>query len=149
MPVLTSLAQNSSTFLKEILFFEPAAMEYVAAGFYFSYNKKMRIWDIAPKKLCRNHLLGEHRELHAIWSVLTKNKKGYSRHPETLRWKGKLAALYSRHNMLINEMTNRGYNHNSGLNQKFATGVNKQFVLIDSRKQQEKILRNKKCDCKV
>jgi len=149
MPVLTLLAQNSSTLLKEVLFFEPAAMEYIAADFYFSYNKRMRIWDIAPKKLCRNHLLGEHRELHAIWSVLTKNKKGYSRHPETLRWKGKLAALYSRHNMLINEMTNRGYKHNSGLNQKFATGVNKQFVLIDSRKQQEKILRNKKCDCKV
>jgi hypothetical protein len=43
----------------------------------------MRIWDISPKRLCRNHLLGEHRELHAVWSVLTKGKKGYARHPET------------------------------------------------------------------
>ena len=67
----------------------------------------MRIWDISPKKLCRNHLLGEHRELHAIWSILTKNKKGYARHPETLRWKGKLAALYSRHKMLVEELKNR------------------------------------------
>jgi len=50
----------------------------------------MRIWDIAPEKLCRNHLLGEHRELHAVWAILTKDKKGYSRHPEVLRWKGKL-----------------------------------------------------------
>ncbi len=32
----------------------------------------MRIWDIPPKLLCRNHLLGEHRELHAIWSILTQ-----------------------------------------------------------------------------
>ena len=41
----------------------------------------MRIWNISPKKLCRNHLLGEHRELHAIWSVLVNGKKGYARHP--------------------------------------------------------------------
>jgi hypothetical protein len=109
----------------------------------------MRIWDIAPKRLCRNHLLGEHRELHAIWSILTKNKKGYSRHPETLRWKGKLAALYSRHNMLIDEMEKRGYSHNSKLNYRLASGIKKQFVFIDSPKRQKVILRNKNCDCKV
>lgn len=45
----------------------------------------MRIWDISPGKLCKNHLLGEHRELHAIWTVITENKKGYSKHPETIR----------------------------------------------------------------
>ena len=61
----------------------------------------MRIWDIAPKKLCRNHLLGEHRELHAIWSVIVNGKKGYARHPETLRWMGKLKALYGRHEALV------------------------------------------------
>jgi hypothetical protein len=47
----------------------------------------MRIWDIPPRALCRQHLLGEHRELHAVWAVLTQGKSGYSRHPETLRWK--------------------------------------------------------------
>ncbi len=109
----------------------------------------MRIWDILPKKLCRNHLLGEHRELHAIWSVLTKDKKGYSKHPETLRWKDKLAALYLRHKMLIEEMHNRGYRHSSKLNQKLARGVKKQSVFINSCKQQVKILRNKNCDCRV
>ena len=75
----------------------------------------MRIWDISPKKLCRNHLLGEHRELHAIWVVLVRHKKGYSRHPETLRWKNKLAALYARHELLVMEMTARGYRHYSSL----------------------------------
>ena len=45
----------------------------------------MRIWDIPPEKLCRNHLLGEHNEQHAIWSILTHNKKGFSHHPETIR----------------------------------------------------------------
>ncbi|NCS72473.1 MAG: pyrimidine dimer DNA glycosylase, partial [Candidatus Magasanikbacteria bacterium] len=31
----------------------------------------MRVWDIHPKYLCRKHLLGEHRELHGLWNILT------------------------------------------------------------------------------
>ncbi len=54
----------------------------------------MRIWDLEPERLCRQHLLGEHRELHALWVILTQDKQGFSRHPETLRWRGKLQALY-------------------------------------------------------
>jgi hypothetical protein len=69
----------------------------------------MRIWDISPEKLCRNHLLDEHRELHAIWSILKNNKKDYAHHPETLRWKGKKKALYFRHEHLVKEMVRRGY----------------------------------------
>jgi len=51
--------------------------------------------------------------------------------------------------MLIEEMKSRGYRHSSKLNQIFAIGLNKQSIFIDSRKQQVKILRNKKCDCRV
>jgi len=109
----------------------------------------MRIWDISPEKLCRNHLLGEHRELHAIWSVLTKHKDGYSRHPETLRWKGKLAALYSRHAKLVAEMGRRGYRHHSRLDLALATGSRKQSVFIDSPARQREILRKKGCACQV
>ncbi len=109
----------------------------------------MRIWDLSVNKLCRNHLLGEHRELHAIWSILTKGKKGYARHPETLRWKGKLAALYLRHRMLVQEMRSRGYQHQSVLNQKEALGNKKQTVFVDSPKQQIKILSKKHCACKL
>ena len=57
--------------------------------------------------LCRGHLLGEHRELHAVWAVLTKDKRGYSRHPETLRWRGRLRALFLRHASLVEEMALR------------------------------------------
>lgn len=78
----------------------------------------MRIWDISPAKLCKNHLLGEHRELHAIWAIITENKKGYSKHPETIRWVGKLGALYFRHEQLVKEMKDRGYNHHSPLDKK-------------------------------
>ena len=62
----------------------------------------MRVWDVAPGLLCRQHLLGEHRELHGLWNILTKHRGvgGYSRHPETQRWVGRLAALHARHEAL-------------------------------------------------
>lgn len=109
----------------------------------------MRIWDISPKKLCRNHLLGEHRELHAIWNILTKNKLGYSRHPETLRWRGKLKALFLRHKELVIEMQNRGYNHKSILSVELAKGKARQDKFVDSVKRQIIILKEKKCDCNL
>lgn len=109
----------------------------------------MRIWDVSPRKLCRNHLLGEHRELHAMWSVITNNKKGYSLHPETLRWKGKLKALYSRHEELVFEMIRRGYSHKSPLDKNKATGLSKQDVFVDSPQKQVQILKQKNCDCKI
>jgi hypothetical protein len=71
----------------------------------------MRIWDIPVAELCRAHLLGEHRELHAIWSIYSNNKTGYRNHPEVKRWRGHLGALALRHAAQINEMKKRGYNH--------------------------------------
>lgn len=109
----------------------------------------MRIWDITPEKLCKNHLLGEHRELHAMWSILTKNKKGYAKHPETLRWKGKLKALYLRHEAQVKEMKKRGYKHLSPLEKKLATGKNIQDEYVDPIEKQKQLLKDKKCSCKV
>jgi len=109
----------------------------------------MRIWDLPPERLCRNHLLGEHRELHAIWSILTNNKTGYSRHPEVIRWRGRLKALYLRHQILVKEMNNRGYRHNSPLLKKLATGLVKQDLQVDSYEDQIRNLKEKKCGCKV
>jgi len=107
----------------------------------------MRIWDIEPGRLCRNHLLGEHRELHCIWVVLTQGKKGYSRHPETLRWRGRLKALYLRHTALVTEMEYRGYKHKSPLDKKLATGSAVQNIFIDPPHRQLKLLADKKCEC--
>ena len=109
----------------------------------------MRIWDIPPKKLCKNHLLGEHRELHAMWTVITENKKGYSMHPETFRWKGKLKAMYSRHDELVKEMSSRGYSHKSPLDKRKATGQSIQNDFVDIPSRQIQILKNKGCTCKV
>ena len=109
----------------------------------------MRIWDLSPKILCRQHLLGEHRELHAIWNILTKNKRGYAHHPETLRWKGKLKALFIRHEALVEEMKSRGYNHKSPLLARLSQGIATQNKYVDSKKRQKEILKSKKCNCKI
>ncbi len=107
----------------------------------------MRIWDISVEKLCDKHLLGEHRELHAIWSILVNNKKGYSKHPETLRWKGKLHALYLRHKAQVKEIKSRGFNHKSPLDKKNAKGIDKQYEYVDSMGKQIETLKNKNCKC--
>jgi hypothetical protein len=109
----------------------------------------MRVWDIPPPRLCRQHLLGEHRELHAVWTVLTRGKRGYSRHPETLRWVGKLRALYLRHDRLVREMEGRGYTHRSPLDERFATGAAVQRVYVDSPARQRAILASKPCPCPI
>jgi len=69
----------------------------------------MRIWDLNPGYLNRQSLLGEHRELHGIVSVIKNNKNGYSKHPETLRWANYGWALKQRHKLLVAEMHLRGY----------------------------------------
>jgi len=75
----------------------------------------MRIWDLSPGYLARQQLLGEHRELHGLVNILREGKKGYSRHPETLRWVGHLPALKLRHALLAEEMRLRGYQERSPL----------------------------------
>jgi hypothetical protein len=73
----------------------------------------MRVWDINPGYLNNQSLLGEHREVHAIFSIVSNGKKGYSRHPETLRWQSFLGALMIRHEILVSEMLLRGFRHKS------------------------------------
>ena len=75
----------------------------------------MRVWDLHPGFLNRQSLLGEHREIHAIHTVLSQGKKGYSRHPETLRWRDHLGALWLRHQQVVAEMRLRNFHHFSPL----------------------------------
>jgi Pyrimidine dimer DNA glycosylase len=107
----------------------------------------VRVWDVPADELCRVHLLGEHRELHAIWTILTQNKTGYRNHPETKRWVDKQAALFVRHEELVGEMTRRGYLHQSDLEATLAVGNNAQTEFIDPVERQRKLLADKPCDC--
>lgn len=110
----------------------------------------MRIWDLPVECLCRNHLLAEHRELHAIWSIIVNDKRGYSRHPEVMRWRGRLVALWRRHEAQRIEMERRGYAHRSPLDLKAIPRRHRggeQTVLIDSVDDQRMKLRGKGCPC--
>lgn len=107
----------------------------------------MRIWDLPPDQLCRKHLLGEHRELHALWTILTQDKKGYRNHPETKRWEGKLPALFARHEALVAEMGRRGYTHSSPLDQSLSIGEREQDTFVNTIEEQIAILASKGCGC--
>ena len=107
----------------------------------------MRIWDVDPAELCRKHLLGEHLELHALWTILTQDRRGYRSHPETKRWEGKLAALYHRHEALVAEMAARGYAHKSPLDPTLATGSAVQDAFVDDVPAQRRLLEAKPCSC--
>jgi hypothetical protein len=65
----------------------------------------MRQWMVNPRILCRQHLLGEHQEVHAFIGALEKGriKPG--------QFKGMLTTyhLRTRHNELVSEMVNRGW----------------------------------------
>lgn len=99
-------------------------------------------WDIHPGYLTRQSLLGEHRELHAIASIIINKKKGYSRHPETLRWLDCRLALKQRHCLLAAEMQLRGYREKSPLRMRTNRGVWPERY-IDEPFQQFAILRDK------
>ena len=71
----------------------------------------MRMWGISPKLLCRNHLLGEHNEIHKHkhnfvkkHSISKRIKPIVQIEPENMK---------KRHDELAQEMINRGYSHKS------------------------------------
>ena len=69
----------------------------------------MRSWyPIPASELDNKRLLGEHAELHCMNSVILNGRKGYSKHPETLRWKGHTKAMKRRHDEIEHEMLKRG-----------------------------------------
>ena len=107
----------------------------------------MRIWDLHPGYLNRESLLGEHRELHGIVSIIVNGRKGYARHPETLRWVGRGWALRMRHRQLSCEMALRGFREQSPVRTRSAPGKWPN-TWIDSPEQQFRLLREKYADRK-
>jgi hypothetical protein len=84
-----------------------------------------------------------------MWNILTQGKTGYSNHPETKRWKGKLRALFRVHQEIAHEMLARGYNHKSPLDRSLAKGSSVQTSFVDPVDRQIEILRQKGCACDV
>lgn len=109
----------------------------------------MRIWDLPVNVLCRQHLLGEHRELHTMYVIIKeKRKTPYANHPETKRWVNRIDAMLARHQEQVIEMQSRGYNHNSELPPPNPYHV-AQDKFLATPEEQVNILREKGCNCKI
>lgn len=83
----------------------------------------MRVWDIHPGYLSRQNLLGQHAEIHALYSVITGIKKGYASHPETRRWQNCPDRLRRIHDLTVQEMDLRGFNHGSPCGEGIPLGI--------------------------
>ena len=98
---------------------------------------------VNPRIMCRQHLLGEHTEIHMFIGTINRKKSvdGYLQ-------KGLLEVhnLFSRHNELVEEMKRRGYRHHSEVEEKWKT-VN-MLGFID-RKQSLEDLINRCSKCKM
>lgn len=77
----------------------------------------MRMWMLKPELMCRQHLLGEHRELHCLLGSLEGKRVWAERltklgflEPQNLDW---------RHREIVTEMQRRGYNHKTPLSVPF------------------------------
>lgn len=72
----------------------------------------MRMWMIDPKLLCRQHLLGEHVELHMLVGHLARKRRlgllAEYRYVEP-------TAIVSRHEAVAYELGRRGMDHQSPL----------------------------------
>lgn len=72
----------------------------------------MRMWMVDCKLLCRKHLLGEHVDLHMLVGTISKgiSLAGYVKNGLV-----ETRSIVSRHDDLVAEMIQRGYNHQSEL----------------------------------
>ena len=72
----------------------------------------MRMWMVDPVHMCKDHLLGDHKEIHMLVSAVKRgiSLDGYLN--------GNLLEIHSlrpRHEALVKEMLARGYSHYSDL----------------------------------
>jgi len=70
------------------------------------------MWNVNPRMMCRKHLLGEHVEMHMFAACI---RKGISLQGYLDNQLVELHNIKKRHDILAEEMKQRGYNHNSEL----------------------------------
>ena len=91
---------------------------------------------VDPRIMCRQHLLGEHVEIHMFVGAINHGKsvKGHLE-------KGQLEvqSLYARHEELVDEMKRRGYKHCSDVDEKWRSA--KKLGSIDRKKSLEELLK--------
>jgi hypothetical protein len=94
------------------------------------------MWMVNPRIMCRQHLLGEHAEIHMFIGTISRGKsvKGYLE-------KGLLEVhnLYARHEELAEEMKRRGYHHHSDVEEKWKSA--EKLGAIDRKKSLEELVK--------
>lgn len=65
---------------------------------------------VDPSIMCRKHLLGEHVELHMFVGAMQHNKNLIGYFKDGLL---EVDGIIERHNVIVQEMENRGYKHKS------------------------------------
>ena len=106
----------------------------------------MRMWMVNPRRMCRQHLLGEHLECHMFVGAINAGTRlsGFARNGllET-------SSLRQRHEALAKEMRRRGYRHSSplpGFQRNLFWWFGGNFGKVDrKRSQQELFKRCKMC----
>jgi len=108
----------------------------------------MRIWHqkLIPK-LCRQHLLGVWREGLGCYKIITEDKKGYRNHPATQEFIECSFALWTRLQIIREEMLKRGYNPKDMPTLPRSSKINSKEW--QTYKKQVEILKAKGCECKV
>ena len=105
---------------------------------------------VNPRFLCRNHLLGEHHELHYLHNWLKEKKQidGWIKTDclEPL-------SIFDRHDVLVREMERRQYKHKSPLNTGIVFGLfthlpNESFWHKINREQSLQLLKDRCQECK-
>lgn len=94
----------------------------------------VRIWRLPVSILDRQHLLGEHVELHVIVNAILRGKGAWFNHPQTNRFKNHLWMLVDRHEEQVEEMKRRGYKHNSPLPKIVAKYEEYQYSYLELRR---------------
>jgi len=72
----------------------------------------MRMWNVDPRLMCTQHLLGEHVEMHMFVGCIRKdhNLDGYVNGGMV-----HIKSIPDRHSALVDEMIRRGFEHRSPL----------------------------------
>ncbi len=100
------------------------------------------MWMVDPRIMCKNHLLGEHAEIHMFVGAIDRGQavEGYLK--KNLL---EIHNLFVRHEELVQEMKRRGYKHCSNLDKKWKQ--TEKLGFIDKEKNLRELL--KRCSrCK-
>lgn len=104
----------------------------------------MRMWNINPRKMCMQHLLGEHLEMHMFLGSIKKKKsiKGFIKNNLV-----EVNNIINRHNELAIEISNRSKNiHKSDISNDDIEYLWKEGCV--NKEDSEMILKNKCNNCR-